>query len=74
MQKILIGENSTTSNPITFLPLIKLFINCKLSLNPRPSGTGVPVAGIIEGSNPSTSKVIYMFCGKFLGNLNLCYF
>jgi len=52
------GHNSTTSKPTTFLFLItslRKWISSKYS---GPPGSGVPVEGIIDGSNTSRSIVI----------------
>ena len=54
------GASSTTSKPIIFLPLFTSSLNTsRVSLYKKPSGSGVPVAGIIDGSKKSISKVIY---------------
>ena len=36
--------------------------------NLSPPGTGVPTAGITDGSNPSRSKLRYTSSGKSAGN------
>ena len=55
--KPLIGANSFISAPITFAFLKVVLIKLNVSYQNKPPGSGVPVAGIILESKPSTSKV-----------------
>jgi len=56
--KFLIGANSLISAPTILEILQTSFIIGKTSSQSKPPGSGVPVAGIMLASNPSTSKVI----------------
>ena len=53
------GDNSTISHPTTRRAEITARSTARSSYQLRPPGSGVPVAGIIAGSRPSTSIVMY---------------
>ena len=55
--KPFIGASSFISAPTIFEFLAAILIIFKVSSQNNPPGSGVPVAGIILESNPSTSNV-----------------
>ena len=67
------GESSLMSAPTILEFFAAIFMIFKVSSHNNPPGSGVPVAGIILESKPSTSKVRYtvLFLISFL---NFCKF
>ena len=52
------GQSSTTSKPVTFLLRNTFSKKERVGYHCSPPGSGVPVAGSIDGSKPSKSTVI----------------
>src|SRR5439155_981 len=53
-----IGDSSTTSHPTTVRRSITRRSSARASYHDNPPGSGVPVAGMMAGSKPSTSIVM----------------
>src|SRR4028118_876548 len=52
------GASSTTSTPTTFFSVKTRRRSCMVGYHAGPPGSGVPVAGISDGSKQSTSKAM----------------